>query len=579
MKYKKLALLNTLLAIFAVSAWQSSAEIISEGILGNSGEHGDSLVKTSGKGNPRDIFGMVFDRFGTIWASAGAGRINRYSLDGRKLASFSAPKSNHRSRMTLVGDNIVMVGERESKLFVLDIKSEPGTNPEYINIKGAVVISFGSKDGKMLYATDDNKLFSLDVATRESKLLGALGEGRCDGLEILPDGSIFVSMGRKMGKFANGKLEMIRDAKTPGGYLQYIDGFWYGHVWHGTIRKYQKNFESVPGVVYGGGSGSFIGKVRCNEELSHGHALYKIEPNLFATSGIGDIVFILEWNEDKQQFSEVRRIGALSWHNNGIVMNDEGDILVRNGRWHWRDKPDTPFYETTGFRIGGQLAIAPDNTIVGPGYVYETSIAWVRGKMNDVGAVAQRWIKKVELRKDITGTVAFYGKNKKRCVLTINKKGEAVLHFVDGKWTPEKEQKVELKIFQPIKEWNNLGMLDNEHLIASADGQIIEFAADGDNWKEVKRWNKWGEKSDQKFGNKLYISLHNNLLWVADTDRHRVLCFDRKSNKFLGQFGKTDKPGTGLDELDGPTGISSRGLKAALIDGNNERVIKLSLKK
>jgi len=558
---------------------EAAEGIVFDGILGNSGEKGDSLVTTSKTGNPRDTFGSVLDRAGTIWASAGSGRINRYSLDGRLLASFKAPAANNRSMMTIVNDTIVIMADRDCKLYKLDVNAEPGSSPVPMNIKNVDEISFGSKDGKIAYVTADSNLFQLDVKSGESKQLGPTGEGRCNGVEMTPDGKIFLNMDGKMYAFENGKImNEKKGPPAPGSRPQYIDGFWYGHVWHGTIKKFQKDFESTPGVVYGGASGSFIGKVRCNEELSSGKSLWKIGPNLFVTSGIGDVVFILEWNEEKKQFSEVRRIGALSWHKDGIIMDDEGDILVRNGRWHWNDRPDSPFYETTSFRINGQLSMTPDKNIVGPGLVYDSAIAWVRGRMDDVGGVQQRWIEKVTLRKEMSGTAVYLSKDKKRCVLTIDRKGEGILYYVDGKWTPMEDKPVKLATAQTTMDWNNLAMPDNSSLIASADGNIIEFIADGDNWKEVKRWNSWGDKPDQKFGKTLYISLHNNLLWVSDTERHRVLCFKKDGNAFVGQFGKTDKPGTGLDELSRPTGISSRGSKAALIDADNERVMKLVLK-
>jgi len=567
-----------LFAIFA-SADCAGETISFEGVIGNSGEKGDTIVTTSKNGNPRDTLGCVVDRSGTIWASAGTGKLNRYSLDGRLLASFKVPAANNKSMMTIVNDTIVILADKDGKLFRLEVSAEPGSAAVPMNMKNVSEISFGSKDGKMAYVTEDNQLFQLDVKSGEGKQLGATGEGRCNGVEMLPDGKIFVNMDGKMYAFENGRiLNEKKGPAAPGSRPQYLDGFWYGHVWHGTIKKFQKDFESTPGVVYGGGSGSFIGKVRCNEELSCGKSLWKIGQNLFVTSGIGDIVFVLEWDDAKKQFSEVRRIGPLSWHRNGIAMDDEGDVLVRNGRWRWNDRPDSPFNETTGFRINGQLALTPDKNIVGPGLVYDTAIAWVRGKMDDVGAVQQRWIEKVTLRKEISGTTAYLSKDKKRCVLTIDKNGEGILYYVDGKWEPVEGKDVKLATAQTTMDWNNLAMADNSTLIASADGSIIEFAADGDNWKEIKRWNSWGDKPDQKFGKTLYISLNRNLLWVSDTDRHRVLCFKKDGNAFLAQFGRTDKAGNGIDELSRPTGISSSGSKAAMIDSDNERVVKLSIK-
>ena len=88
------------------------------GILGHSGEQGAALVRFETK--IASGIGTVYDSSGSLWDRAGDGRLNRYAVDGRLLASYRLPTggSEHDKDaiVALVDSLLLKIGK---KLYVL----------------------------------------------------------------------------------------------------------------------------------------------------------------------------------------------------------------------------------------------------------------------------------------------------------------------------------------------------------------------------------------------------------------------------------------------------------------------------
>jgi len=110
----------------AVTAFSEPARLRCVGVLGNSGEQGATLVRFSENRSrdQRDGLGIVCDRFGTLWDRAGVGRLNRYALDGRLVASVDLPtkRATHLDAATLVDDALVLL--LKDDLWLLDVAAE-----------------------------------------------------------------------------------------------------------------------------------------------------------------------------------------------------------------------------------------------------------------------------------------------------------------------------------------------------------------------------------------------------------------------------------------------------------------------
>jgi hypothetical protein len=117
----------------------------------------------------------------------------------------------------------------------------------------------------------------------------------------------------------------------------------------------------------------------------------------------------------------------------------------------------------------------------------------------------------------------------------------------------------------------------HDTLIAAGDGFVIELAREGENWQETRRWNSWGAGAAQNFGGPIWLSADAGKLWVSDSARHRVVCFDLASGHELAAFGARDAAGDDLARLNAPRVIAARGPRAVVCDSGNQRLIKLQI--
>ena len=78
MKIYPLSFLTAVLAFLALNPAARAQHLVCDGILGNSGEQGQTLVLFGAK-QARGL-GVVYDKYGTLWDRGGSGALNRYAL-------------------------------------------------------------------------------------------------------------------------------------------------------------------------------------------------------------------------------------------------------------------------------------------------------------------------------------------------------------------------------------------------------------------------------------------------------------------------------------------------------------------
>ena len=244
--------------LFLLAMATASAESLQfSGVLGNSGEQGSSLVRFG----PKTIrgLGVVVDKYGSLWDRGGDGVLNRYAADGRQIATYPIPASTQNSdRITLVGDKVILL--IKGKIYKLPVEATSGTKPEDARIL-ADGISASQMNGK-LAILQDGKMSLWDVATGKIEPLWADPVADMRDFDLTPDGGIaFRIKGDTffLPKASDGAAAGV-PKPSPGGPLQFLDHCWYGFAYHGTARRFNADFEADPGVVLGGGSGSFIGR-------------------------------------------------------------------------------------------------------------------------------------------------------------------------------------------------------------------------------------------------------------------------------------------------------------------------------
>ncbi|NQT85734.1 hypothetical protein HQ560_03160 [bacterium] len=546
--------------VLAVSLACDAAQIVCDGILGNSGEHGAALVRFGDASKARGM-GVAVDKFGSLWDRGGAGVLNRYAPDGRLLAQYRIPKSTGgNDQLTLVGDTLVLL--LGNQLYTLPIGAAPGAEAAKLGVE-AQTISFGARAGRIAAARRNGDILLVDPVKGDAQKVASLEGVRM--VELAPD--LLASTGRRVHKIVDGKALDGWAKGAPGERMQALDGHVFGHGWHGTVRRFTADLEPAPGVVLGGASGSFIGHLDQNTELFNGRGMAEVSKNLYALSGLGGILHLAVWDGEKQQMTIIRRIGCIPACR-GIGLDRQGNVWWYAGSWKWDDRPDTPLrfgVNPVEFPWAGQPVMLDNDRIVVPCHLWGKPMFYY----GPLTIELKGWrVDKSNLKKDRVGS-AVYRAGGKLVLLVIGPAGDGQAFAIgsDGAYREDLGD-VQLKTLTPVRAWTSLAMKSADTLLAAGDGHVIEMARDGANWKEARRW-----RAD--FGSAIHISADSGRLWVSDRDGHRVVTFDLATGKPIASFGAE---GADLKSLKRPTAIAARGDRAVVYDSGNQRLVKLVIK-
>jgi hypothetical protein len=547
----------------------SAQHISFAGVLGNSGKQGTSLVRFAP--TPARGLGLVFDSYGSIWDRAGSGRLNRYALDGRLLASYSIATGDSRfDRETLADRNIVLL--LNGGLYRLPIDAPPGAQPIVLGIL-ADQMSFANAHAEIavLQRNSVNVLNTRDWTLKN--VIPSLNIKYIYNIAMLDDGSILLNTGSELRLFGNG-FEVAqgwpKNLKTPP--MEHIGGFWYGFDFHGTIRRFDDHFQPAPGVVLGGGSGSFIGHVDTNEELNLGNGMAVLGDTTAAASGKYGIVSLLEWDNDKQQYSIARRLGAVT-NCYGLAISDNGSVWFNAGRWNWDDSPTAPILDSiAGGGVLGQAAPLNDGSFLAA-LQRDANVTIVHSQFDWRTQTANG----IQLAPAMLNAATTYSqKDGTRIIVLADASGHTSAFPLDANNLPQKRGvPVIIRFISPVGHLTTLAMANESVMLGAADGAICEFELKGNTWQEVRRWNSWGTSDGEHFGSQVYITRDGSQLWVSDSLRNRVLCFDLQTRKLLGSFGRTDHAGDDLEHFAHPASIAARHGRAVVFDRDNQRLVKL----
>lgn len=573
---------------FIIATAGSAAKIVCDGVVGNSGEAGKILVKFGitkhrrGKG-----IGVVYDRQGYLWDRGGAGRLNQYALDGRLIRQLKIPGLERGTEvLTSVGDYLVLLLNK--KLYKYDLKNPDKQKLAPVGIK-ASNISFGSWNNNLACLDEEGQVFLANPITGETTPLFKCDYKPIRDIELDRNGDVYIRIHKVVHKYVNSKevknknwpkiIAGKRDS-TPAR-IQKIGDYWYGHGWHGTIKRFDNNFQADPGVVLGGASGHFIGHLEENSELLHGQGLAKINDDLFAVSGMRGIIHLLEWNPSDKKMTIIRRIGAID-NVSCLGLDSKGNIWTGGGTRKWNDKPASPQRFGVTHQPAGQAVMVDGDVLFAPALRWgKPSIYYGRFDME----LSKREFKKMALDKGLQGTVVYYNEPEKKgdfVMLVINSTGKGSLFRIgkDKRSTFRGNLgKVDFKLSQPLRKWTSLALKDQQTLFGAADGYIIEMKRDGQNWRESRRWKRWADNAEGCFGDSIEISIDKNMLWVADTSNHRILLFDVHKTQPIASYATCRQPGQALNRLNSPTRITANNNRAVVFDSGNQRILKLKVAK
>ena len=571
MKLSRFSLLACL-GLLCLPAAAPAETLRNAGVLGNSGEQGATLVRFGGK--TASGLGVVYDdRTGSLWDRAGAGALNRYAVDGRQLATYplaAGGNATERDTAVLLGDVVML--KLGKKLYTLPVSAPSGDAPTLLPVE-ATRLSFNTHDG-WAAAANGNAVFLVNAAGEKRDV--ATVESPVDDIDIGPEGGIYA---RVKGQMVRVDPAAPADRRgpwpSPGERPQWLADHWYASAWHGTIRRFGADFSPDPGVVLGGASGSFIGYVEGNHEMNNARGLAHLGGNLFAASGIEGGVHLLEWSEADQRFTIIRRISALPACK-ALAIDSKGRVWNNGGVWDWSDGPDAPVKNSVPGAdepgLFGASMLAGD-VLVSPGVRWGKAVLYV-GKLDGPAGLSGNVD---ELTKTLVASTVTTV-DRKLTVLVVDPAGRGVTFTIgsDGK-ASGKAGELTLKGALPLKAITSLASLGADTLLAAADGQVVEFARESGVWRETLRWRQWGEGDDAHFGGAIYLAATEGRLWVADTERQRVLCFDAATRKPVATFGVPDQAGGDLSGLSRPQVLAANGRRAVVYDAGNQRLVRLEL--
>lgn len=553
-----------------------AADITADGVLGNSGGQGPALVK-GGPAGAKGL-GLAVDRWGCLWDRVGKGVLLRLSADGRMLGRFVIPTEEHHysDRLAIAGGTVVLL--LRNNLYTLPVDAPNGSQAKPLKLKAEALSPTAWRDRVLI--GDEQGLNWLDPATGATTPAGPGYKGLGD-LEVGPDGTIYLMSEWKLRALKEGKeLTDGWPRQGPGEKPQLIDGAWYGHAWHSTIKRCNLDLAPDPGVVLGGNSGSFIGHVDESPDVINGRGMVRTDGGGWAVSGHTGGVILLGWNGATRQFAVQRRIGSLP-EVQTLVIDTQGRIGIGAGWWNWDDLPDTPQREALGVNSSCRFAQAAPLA----GGRFAATVLQYGSHPQLVCGQPQNWRQTankehgIAVPKNMAAAAAIPVKQGYElvCISDDGKPFGFVLSG-DGSYRAKLDQ-LTLSLQAPsVKSWTSLAADPQGRLLAAADGSVIVLARDGAGWKEERRWNSWGAGPAERFGQAIWIQVDGARLWVSDRDRHRVLCFDAKGGALVASFGSVDGKGDDLVHLDGPQSIAACGDRAVVHDAGNQRLIKLNIR-
>lgn len=542
-----------LLVTFLLASVQArGAELRFAGVLGNSGESGTSLARYSGK--PAGGMGPVLDDTGTIWERGGSRQLNRYALDGRLLATFPLPESTDRTdQMTRVGRQLLF--EIRGALYALPLDAATGTKPK--RVEGAAqLLSSGSYDGKVAIQDQDDLLWFDPVSQQRKPIAGP--RVRFQALHLGSDGSLFAFGGGQVYAWKNGLLLDRYPRGFRGERPQKIGKWWYGHGWHGTIHRFNEEFEPEPGVVLGGASGSFIGYLPESADLTNGRGMARIRDDLFAVSGLEGIVQFLRWRNEDSRFEVVRRLGPLCGLCS-IALDADGNIWTPRGSWRWTDSPETPHtlgdvrpaYNAQPVIVGGKTLCLLKK--------HYTHVQLARGPLIDPNGWAHfetRGVENLALPESISGAAAFPDQDGRLRMVVVERNGTAH-EFAISPEAHMASQPVPATL-PGLKDCTSLAWFENR-LLAADNGALLVFERAGDGtWKGGTRL--------RQYGSEVYVHSDGRRLAVSDTDNDRVRLFDSLESEVAA-----------YRSVIAPKHVAVSGHRVAVYDSGNQRIVKLEL--
>lgn len=593
----------------------TAATITPVGVIGNSGEQGDSILRLGLDHRERRSYnpigcGVVLDRFGSLWTRITETTVQNLAADGRQLGRFTAPSScNKFDTLTSLGDTLMLLAAGE-------LHTLPVTAPSGASFQGTGVrlraLSISAYKGRLAGLTPEGTLVWIDAKGATTETGAVVPDGLT--VEVSLAGDIFIGCYdqetrlQRLRKITNGK-EIIDSTWPRVGWMYARDprnlapaafmksdgdgGYFFGGG--GFVAHLDGDFVPTPGTLLGGQNDHVIGgSGDWHPQLSVARGIVKYgEGDLYIVCSVWGQLFFAQWPNPHSPMKLIAWFGAVP-ECSTLAIDANGTVFADHNVYAWNDTPDSfPEQGPTMNRRLSPILTLGDRGHLGLFLWAHGAGSWAVVLQYGDRLMKRHWMDGSKLTKNEWER---YSRKSKEDVMPAvvlpdsderNKNGHVLMCMADVEKArmiqlyPDGNVKqflgfVSLVFTSPSENMTSLVVKDPTTLLAAVDGEIVELSYANETWREARRWKAWGNSPSDTFGDTLYLAFDGGNLLVSDTDKHRLLLFkDGARGVPLATFG--GKPGTLLTAMDTPTLVSMSGNRAVVYDSGNQRILKLHI--
>ncbi len=515
--------------------------------------------------------GPVYDAdTGLLYASAGAERINAYTVDGRMVATYPIPKGYFwctGDPLVRVGDNLVF--RRNKRLWTLPLNATNGTAAvaAACDLAKIRLISSNAQDGELAVLLEDGSLHLWHAAKGTARRIGELqgvDVSRIVAMDWNAKGALFAFTGDTVYKIVDGKI------LSGGGFPKKVinrgvrmmsvrrsGGAFHATSYSGSmLRLNEETLDLDPGVVFGGSGGHTLSYIYFDHDIGIGGGITHLKGDYFAVMGGLGPITVIKWNAKTRQFARVRRIGALT-ERRAVNLSKDGDILVGNIGWKWNDREDAPTH--TSRTVNGEATARVGNEVLAVG-LWANMPAIEIGAFEEVGkrpSIRQRGFAKFS---DALVGAAVVGKSR---LYTLDRDGacrtyrfgyDAHRMWIDG------ETNVVLKLTKSGKAFSGMTQMNDEAFVIACDGEIVLAKPNGEVVQEVSRFG-------EEFAPTCRIAADANYVLVSEKEKNRVTVLTAKGD-VVHRFDVT-----------APGAVAINGDRLVIHDTAAQRILKYEFQK
>ena len=300
--------------------------------------------------------------------------------------------------LTRNGEILVLAGGRDvgsgryrkaGKLYLIAKDAADGAQARLV-AKDVRAMSASEHNGKVALVRRGGAIAMLDTTTLKEGDYGRIdskdGDFYTNMYDWLPDGTFAaVIRGDGLRRFSDGREVGEPQPIFPGRENKMERGRVIGeYIWSlqgETIKRVNaRTLRHEPGVVFGGASGYFLGRVVRHHEVD-AQGICEVGPNLYAVlTRANGAIWILHYDEAKQMLEPVRRLGGIREPRN-LAIDPDGGVFADSLALSFDQDPLAPPREATQRMPERAMAVLPNGTAVEVQDFHGDKMGFLRGRI------------------------------------------------------------------------------------------------------------------------------------------------------------------------------------------------------